>query len=76
MTFPLDLPDPATAFHTLILALPRTIFGSGALDRLIKKNRSAELLFVHENSSDFSSAEASVAFFRAQGVPNVHRFQG
>ena len=76
LSFPLDLPDPPMAFHTLILALPRSSFGSGALDRLIKKNRSVELLFVHENASDFPAAETSVAFFRAQGVANVHQFQG
>lgn len=76
ITFPLDLPDPPTAFHTLILALPRTTLGSGALDRLIKNSKPAELLFVHENSVDFPAAEASVAFFRAQGVMNVHQFQG
>lgn len=76
ITFPLDLPDPPASFHTLVLALPRNAFGSGALDRLLKKTRAVELFVVHENTSDLSAAEASVAFFRAQGVPHVHRFQG
>jgi uncharacterized protein (DUF58 family) len=73
-----ELPASPGDRSVLILALPRTIMGTTALDRFLKnrQGKGADLIFLHNQGEGLEKyADAAVRFYNEKGGARIHARQ-